>query len=120
MKKWLIYGLLVCSLIFNAIFIIGAYRCRARIPMEPPPRMKPPKMDAMRDFFELNKTELVNDMQEYKKIRGRIADKMFDKNTEIEDMILLGDSLIEITVKREKKFVRCLINYQNNKKRKGN
>ncbi len=116
MKKWLIYGLLVCSLIFNAIFIIGAYKCRGRMPMQPPHRMKPPKKDVMREFFEQNREELLRDMKEYRKIREQLADRMFDNNTKIEEMIILGDSLIKITVKREKNFVRCLIDYQNKKK----
>ncbi len=118
MKKWIIYGLLICSLAFNLIFITKACQYRKKFPPMCPPRMKPHKRESLRIFLDSKKNCLRKEMRESNKSKDRLICKFLEDELSQDELNMLKDSLIKITIDRENKFLEHLIEYKTKEKEK--
>ncbi len=118
MKKWIIYGVLLCSLAFNIIFITRACENRKKFPPMGPPKMKKHKRESLRNFLDGKKNNLRKVMRESNSSKDRLICKFLEEDISKEDMDMLKDSLIKITVDREEKFIEYLIEYKTQEKGK--
>ncbi len=118
MKKWIIYGVLICSIVFNLIFITKACQQRKKFPPLNHHRMKPHKKESLRKFFKSKKNSLRQDVRKSNDCKDRLICRFLEEDLSQEDLLLLRDSLISITIERENKFIDCLIEYKTQEKEK--
>ena len=116
MKKWIIYGVLLCSIIFNVIFITRACQFKKRFPPIRHHNMKPHQKESLRIFFKSKRKPLRKEMRKADICKDKLMCRLLKDDLDIEELELLRDSLINVTVKRENKFIDYLIEYKNEEK----
>ncbi len=112
MKKWIIYGVLLCSVAFNVIFITKACQYRRNFPQARPPKIEPQKWDSFRKFMDCKREDMRHSWRKSNNSKDKIINKILEGNLSSAELKVLEDSLIKITVDRERKFIGYLIEYK--------